>query len=55
MAGAAIAHPWPRPMHAWLIRTRMHANSDTEAVTHMCGLHNGEIRFTLMNVVFKQW
>ena len=32
----------------------MHANSDTETVTCMRGLNDGEIRFTSMNVVFKQ-
>ena len=36
------------------IHTRMHANSDTEKVTRMRGLHDGEIRFTLMNIVFKR-
>ena len=36
------------------IHTRMHANSDIEKVTRMHGLHDGEIRFTLMNIVLKQ-
>ena len=36
------------------IHTRMYANSDMETVTCMRGLHDGEIRFTSMNVVFKQ-
>ena len=36
------------------IHTHMHANSDTETVTRMCGLHDGEIRFISMKVVFKQ-
>ena len=36
------------------IKTRMHANSDTETVSRMHSLHDGEIGFTLMNVVFKQ-
>ena len=35
------------------VHTCMHANSDTEMVTHMRGLHNGEIRFTSMKVIFK--
>ena len=34
------------------IHTRMHANSDTKMVTCMCSLHNGEIRFTSMNIFF---
>ena len=37
-----------------LIQARMHANSYTETVICMRGLHNGEIRFTSTNVVFKQ-
>ena len=36
------------------IHTRMHANSDMETVTLMRGLHDGEIRFTSMNVIFKR-
>ena len=38
------------------IHTHMHANSDKETVTGMRGLlvHDGEIRFTSMNVVFKR-
>ena len=36
------------------IHTRMHANSDTETVPRMRGLHDGEIQFTSMNVVFKR-
>ena len=36
------------------IKTRMHDNSDTETVTRMRGLHDGEIRFTSMNVIFKR-
>ena len=32
----------------------MHANSDTETETRMCGLHDGEIRFSSMNIVFKR-
>ena len=32
----------------------MHANYDTEMVTCMRGLNNGEIRFTSMDVVFKR-
>ena len=35
------------------IHTRLHANSDTETETRMRGLHDGEIRFTSMNVIFK--
>ena len=35
-------------------KTRMHDISDMETVTRMRGLHDGEIRFTLMNIVFKQ-
>ena len=35
------------------IKTCMHDNSDTETVTCMCGLHDGEICFTSMKVVFK--
>ena len=31
----------------------MHANYDTEMVTCMGGLNDGEIRFTLINIVFK--
>ena len=32
----------------------MHANYNTETVTFMRGLNNGEIRFTSMDVVFKR-
>ena len=31
----------------------MHANYDAETVTCMRGLNDGEIRFTLMDVVFN--
>ena len=42
--------------HAYMfIHTRMHAYSNTETVTRMHGLHDGEICFTSMNVVFKRW
>ena len=33
---------------------RMHVNYDMETVTRMRGLKDVEIRFTLMNVVFKR-
>ena len=46
-------HGWDQHMH--VLHARMHANSDTETVTHMRGLHDGEIRFTSMNVIFKRW
>ena len=36
-----------------LIMGRMHANYDTETVTCMCGLNDGEICFTSINVVFN--
>ena len=36
------------------IHTCMHVNPDTEMVTRMRGLHDGEICFTLMNVAFKR-
>ena len=38
------------------IHTRMHANSDMKTVTRMHGLlvHDGEIRFTSMNIVFER-
>ena len=36
------------------IHTRMHSNSDTETVTCMRGLNDGEIRCISMNFVFKR-
>ena len=36
------------------IHTRMHANSYSETVTCMRGLHNGEICFTSMDAIFKR-
>ena len=36
-----------------IIMWRMHANYDTEMVTCMRGLNDGETRFTSMNVIFK--
>ena len=52
--GRCCDHASVAQTHACMfIHKRMHANSDTEAVTHMPGLHDGEIRFTSMNAVFK--
>ena len=48
---AGLAEETPPCM---FIHTRMHANSDTEMVTHIHGLHNCEIRLTSMNIVFKK-
>ena len=36
------------------IKIRMHDNSDMETVPRMRGLHDGEIRFTLMNAILKR-
>ena len=48
--GASVAET-----HACMfIHTRMHANSNTETVTRMGGLQDGEIHFTSINIVFKQ-
>ena len=35
------------------IHTRMHANSNTETITHMHGLHDGEILFTWWTLSFN--
>ena len=52
---ASLHHASVAETHACMfIHTCMHANSYTETVTCMRGLHNGEIRFTSTNVVFKQ-
>ena len=37
-----------------IIHIRMHANSDMEPITCMHGLHDGDIRFTSMNIVLKR-
>ena len=37
-----------------LITGRMHANYDMETVTCMHGLNDGEIRFTLVDVIFRR-
>ena len=53
--GRRCDHAFVAETHACMfIKTRIHANSDTEKVTLMRGLHDGEIRFTSMNLIFKR-
>ena len=53
--GRRCDHAFVAETHACMfIHTRMHANSNTEMVTPMHGLHggDGEIRFTSINIFF---